>query len=76
MLTSERLCITRDGAGVTIADGTGDSANVMIANIQADNGVIHVIDKVLAARHPPGVPLNRIAKSRPGVGRLFPRGVQ
>ena len=32
---------------MTIADGTGTSANVVVANIQADNGVIHVIDKVL-----------------------------
>ena len=47
VLASERLCITKHGAGVTIADGTGESANVVIANIQADNGVIHVIDKVL-----------------------------
>ena len=30
-----------------IADGTGEMANVIIADIQADNGVIHVIDKVL-----------------------------
>lgn len=47
VLASERLCITKGGSGVSIADGTGDSANVIIANIQADNGVIHVIDKVL-----------------------------
>jgi uncharacterized surface protein with fasciclin (FAS1) repeats len=47
LLTSERLCITNASAGVSIADGTGTSANVVIANIQADNGVIHVIDKVL-----------------------------
>lgn len=44
---SERLCITSAAGGVTIADGTGTSANVIIANIEADNGVIHVIDKVL-----------------------------
>lgn len=47
LLTSERLCITKSGGGVEIADGTGESANVIIANIKADNGVIHVIDKVL-----------------------------
>ena len=47
VLASERLCITKGADGVSIADGTGDSANVVIANIQADNGVIHVIDKVL-----------------------------
>jgi len=47
VLASERLCITKSSAGVSIADGTGDSANVVIANIKADNGVIHVVDKVL-----------------------------
>ncbi len=47
ILETERLCITKDGSGVSIADGTGDVANVVIADIEADNGVIHVIDKVL-----------------------------
>lgn len=47
VLASERLCITKSGGAVSIADGTGQTANVVIADIQADNGVIHVIDKVL-----------------------------
>ena len=47
VLASERLCITKDSGGVTIADGTGEVATVVIADIMADNGVIHVIDKVL-----------------------------
>lgn len=47
ILASERICITKGASGVSIADGTGDTANVVIANIEADNGVIHVIDKVL-----------------------------
>lgn len=47
LLTSQRLCITKGAAGVTIADGTGAVANVVVADIKADNGVIHVIDKVL-----------------------------
>jgi len=47
LLASERLCITKSADGVMIADGTGEMANVIIADIQADNGVIHVIDKVL-----------------------------
>jgi uncharacterized surface protein with fasciclin (FAS1) repeats len=47
LLTSQRLCITKGASGVTIADGTGEVANVIIADIVADNGVIHVIDKVL-----------------------------
>jgi len=47
ILDSQRLCIDAGASGVTIADGTGETANVVVANIQADNGVIHVIDKVL-----------------------------
>lgn len=47
MLTTQRLCITNSGTAVTIADGTGEVATVIIADIMADNGVIHVIDKVL-----------------------------
>lgn len=46
ILATERLCITSH-SGVTIADGSGEIANVVIADIQASNGVIHVIDKVL-----------------------------
>ncbi|WP_371169440.1 fasciclin domain-containing protein [Aliiroseovarius sp. 2305UL8-7] len=46
-LTSARLCISKGSDGVMIADGTGEMANVVIADIMADNGVIHVVDKVL-----------------------------
>lgn len=44
---NNRLCVTKDSSGVTIGDSTGELANVVIADIQADNGVIHVVDKVL-----------------------------
>jgi uncharacterized surface protein with fasciclin (FAS1) repeats len=47
LLTSQRLCITKGADGVKIADGTGDMATVIVADIMADNGVIHMIDKVL-----------------------------
>ena len=47
ILASERLCISKNSSGVSIADGTGEMANVVIADIMADNGVIHVVDKVL-----------------------------
>jgi uncharacterized surface protein with fasciclin (FAS1) repeats len=47
ILASERLCISKSADGVKIADGTGAMANVVIADIKADNGIIHVIDKVL-----------------------------
>lgn len=47
ILASDRLCITAENGGVKIADGSGEMANVIIADIMADNGVIHVVDKVL-----------------------------
>jgi uncharacterized surface protein with fasciclin (FAS1) repeats len=40
--TTYRLTVEKSGAGVTI-----DGANVLSADIRADNGYIHVIDKVL-----------------------------
>ena len=40
--TSGRLRVTKSASGVTVND-----ANVISANVRADNGVIHVIDKVL-----------------------------
>ena len=39
--------IVEIAAGDQRLDGTGQMANVIIADIVADNGVIHVIDKVL-----------------------------
>lgn len=47
LLADSRLCIAASGSGVTIGDSTGTLAKVIIADIVADNGVIHVIDKVL-----------------------------
>ena len=47
LLASQRLCITKSANGVTVDDGSGTIANVIIADIKADNGVIHLIDKVL-----------------------------
>jgi uncharacterized surface protein with fasciclin (FAS1) repeats len=41
------LCVSKGATGVSLSDGSGAMANVIIADIQADNGVIHVIDKVL-----------------------------
>ena len=47
ILSSSKLCVTKGRGGVTIGDSTGDVATVVIADIQASNGVIHVVDKVL-----------------------------
>lgn len=46
VMADSSICVTSD-MGVTIADGTGEMAIVVIAGIEASNGVIHVIDKVL-----------------------------
>ena len=53
LLADNRLCVTNNGDGVMIADGTGTMATVVIADIVADNGVIHVIDKVLLPGNAP-----------------------
>ena len=47
LLDAHRLCITLTEAGLTIADGSGEEARVVTADIEASNGVIHAIDKVL-----------------------------
>lgn len=41
------LRIDAAGAGLAITDGRGRKANIVTANIQASNGVVHVIDKVI-----------------------------
>ncbi len=46
VLENAQLCVTR-GEGVMLDDGSGAMANVIIADIEASNGVIHVVDKVL-----------------------------
>ena len=40
--TGELLRVTKSGSGVTV-----DGANVVTADISADNGIVHVIDSVL-----------------------------
>lgn len=43
--TDNMLAVTKSGSGVTVA--ASNSANVVSADIKADNGIIHVIDTVL-----------------------------
>ena len=45
-LEGANVCVTK-GEGVMLDDGSGMMANVIIADIEASNGVIHVIDKVI-----------------------------
>lgn len=46
------ICINKND-GVMLDDGTGDMANVVVADIEASNGVIHVIDKVVLPGNSP-----------------------
>lgn len=46
-LEGAKVCVTKADAGVMLDDGSGTMANVVIADIEASNGVIHVIDKVI-----------------------------
>ena len=41
------LTINAAGMGLQITDGRGRKANIVTANIQASNGVVHVIDNVI-----------------------------
>ena len=41
------LTINSVGMGLAITDARGRNANIVTANIQASNGVVHVIDKVI-----------------------------
>ena len=41
------LTFTQSGDAVMVADASGNTARVSIADVQQSNGVIHVIDKVL-----------------------------
>jgi uncharacterized surface protein with fasciclin (FAS1) repeats len=41
------LCVTNSGGSITLGDGSGAAAAVVVADVAATNGVIHAIDKVL-----------------------------
>ena len=43
----EEFTVNIDGSNVTITDANGNSANVVLTDVQATNGVIHVLDAVI-----------------------------
>jgi uncharacterized surface protein with fasciclin (FAS1) repeats len=51
-LEGANVCVILDG-GVMLDDGSGMMANVVTADIEASNGVIHVIDKVILPGNSP-----------------------
>lgn len=46
----DKLTITRDGDQIVIKDGKGKKAQIVLGNIDASNGIIHEVDKVLMSK--------------------------
>jgi uncharacterized surface protein with fasciclin (FAS1) repeats len=46
-LAGQQLTVTSGASGVTVRDALGNTANVTTANVAIQNGVVHVIDRVL-----------------------------
>lgn len=46
-LAGQNLTVRVDGSAVTVTDATGNTVNVIAADVPIENGVVHVIDGVL-----------------------------
>tara|TARA_B100000929_G_scaffold52241_1_gene38179 strand:- start:1996 stop:2640 length:645 start_codon:yes stop_codon:yes gene_type:complete len=46
----EELTIMRDGDQIVIRDGKGKKAQIVLGNIEASNGVVHEVNKVLMSK--------------------------
>ncbi len=46
-LSGQSLTVNRSGNTVTVVDAAGNTATVIAADVEIQNGVVHVIDKVL-----------------------------
>lgn len=46
-VNGDTFTVNISGSGVTITDAEGEIANVLLTDVQATNGVIHVLDKVI-----------------------------
>lgn len=46
-VAGQSLTVARNGSGVTVTDAAGNVANVVTADVAIENGVVHVIDRVL-----------------------------
>ncbi|MCC6726219.1 MAG: fasciclin domain-containing protein, partial [Saprospiraceae bacterium] len=46
-VNGENFTVTISGSNVTITDAGGNVAKVVLTDVQATNGVIHVLDKVI-----------------------------
>jgi uncharacterized surface protein with fasciclin (FAS1) repeats len=52
-LAGTELVLDASGEAVTVRDGTGVTATVVEADLDADNGVVHVVDAVLSGPNAP-----------------------
>lgn len=46
-LAGQEITVTADGGSVSLTDANGNTANVIQADVEVQNGVVHVIDGVL-----------------------------
>ncbi|SFN78376.1 Uncaracterized surface protein containing fasciclin (FAS1) repeats [Algoriphagus ornithinivorans] len=46
-LAGQQLTVTRSIGGITVVDAQGNTANVLETDLQFQNGVMHIIDRVL-----------------------------
>lgn len=46
-LSGQSLTVNRSGNNVTVVDAAGNTANVTVADVEIQNGVVHVINRVL-----------------------------
>lgn len=62
-LANQEITVTRTGNAVSITDATGGTSNVVTANVAIENGVVHVIDRVLLPNLQPANTFSIIAAS-------------
>ena len=51
-LAGQEITVTRNGTSVTVTDAAGNISNVVIADVEIENGVVHVINGVLLPELP------------------------
>lgn len=62
-LAEQDITVTKTGDAVTVTDWAGTVRNVVTADVEIENGVVHVIDGVLLPELPPAYTFNIIADS-------------
>ena len=63
-LAGQQITVTRNGTSVTVTDASGNTRNVVTADVEIENGVVHVIDGVLL----PELPLPTLVEAAQDAG--------